>query len=163
MTKLKQVEIFTDGSCRGNPGKGAYGILLRFGKIEKKISQGFIETTNNRMELMAPIIALDSLKEKCHVKLTTDSKYVKNGITLWIKNWQKNNWQSASKKPIKNQDLWQKLYLVTKKHEVSWHWVKGHSGNRENEICDKLAFDATSDLKLKQDIGYFQANQNKDS
>jgi ribonuclease HI len=135
----KVVEIFTDGACKGNPGPGGWGALLRCDGVEKEFFGGEIETTNNRMELMAAIEGLKQLTRPCLVALTTDSSYVKNGITAWMKSWKKNNWKTASKKPVKNQDLWMALDEQVARHEVEWHWVKGHSGHRENEIADDLA------------------------
>jgi ribonuclease HI len=136
---MKKVEIFSDGACKGNPGPGGWGALLRYGDTEKPLCGGEKNTTNNRMELMAAIEGLRSLKEACEVELTTDSQYVRKGITEWIKNWKKNGWKTAAKKPVKNADLWQKLDDEVTRHKVNWHWVKGHSGHRENEIADELA------------------------
>lgn len=136
---MKQVEIFTDGACRGNPGPGGWGALLRFQGKEKELWGGDLETTNNRMELQAAIEGLRALKEPCQVVLTTDSVYVKNGITSWLPGWKKKGWKTASKKPVKNVDLWQALDEQNQRHQVQWHWVKGHSGHRENEIADQLA------------------------
>ncbi len=133
------VEIFTDGACKGNPGPGGWGALLRFKGKEKSLHGGEHNTTNNRMELMAAIEALATLKRPCEVKLTTDSSYVKDGIQKWMSNWKKNGWKTANKKPVKNADLWQKLDQQVSRHNVRWHWVKGHSGHRENEIADELA------------------------
>jgi len=135
----KQVELFTDGACRGNPGPGGWGVLMRYGDHEKQMYGGEQETTNNRMELTAVIEGLNSLTRQCSVKITTDSTYVKDGITSWIHNWKKRNWKTASKKPVKNQDLWQALDKAVSEHDVEWAWVKGHSGHRENEIADELA------------------------
>ena len=135
----KQVELFTDGACRGNPGPGGWGALLRYDGREKELYGGEKDTTNNRMELTAVIEGLNSLKRHCHVKITTDSTYVKDGITSWIHNWKKRNWKTAAKKPVKNQDLWQALDKAVMEHEVEWAWVKGHSGHRENEMADELA------------------------
>jgi len=135
----KQVELFTDGACRGNPGPGGWGVLMRYGDHEKQMYGGEKETTNNRMELTAVIEGLNSLKRQCSVKITTDSTYVKDGITSWIHNWKKRNWKTAAKKPVKNQDLWQALDKAVTEHEVEWAWVKGHSGHRENDIADELA------------------------
>lgn len=134
-----QVEMFTDGACRGNPGPGGWGVLLRYNDHEKTLHGGEQETTNNRMELTAVIEGLNSLKRSCRVRVTTDSVYVKDGITQWIHNWKKRNWQTANKKPVKNRDLWQALDAAVQQHEVEWAWVKGHSGHRENEIADQLA------------------------
>lgn len=133
------VEIFTDGACRGNPGPGGWGAILRHGEHEKHLHGGEQETTNNRMELMAAIMALESLKRRCRVELTTDSQYVRQGITEWIKNWKKRGWKNAAKKPVKNADLWMRLDEVAAKHDIEWHWVKGHSGHDENELADQLA------------------------
>jgi ribonuclease HI len=136
---LKRVEIFTDGACKGNPGPGGWGALLRYGKVEKSLHGGEAETTNNRMELTAAIRALAALKQPCEVALTTDSQYVRKGITEWLSRWKQNNWRTASKEPVKNQDLWQALDDQVARHQVQWHWIKGHSGHRENEIADQLA------------------------
>ena len=136
---MKNIVIYTDGACSGNPGIGGWGAIITQGKIEKEICGGEENTTNNRMELMAAICSLERLKEKCHVDLFTDSKYVQQGITQWIHGWLKNNWKTADKKPIKNQDLWMRLLTASQKHEVSWNWVKGHSGNLMNERVDTLA------------------------
>ncbi len=136
---MKQVEAFTDGACRGNPGPGGWGVLLRFGEHERELWGGERETTNNRMELTAAIEALRALKEPCRVALTTDSQYVRKGITEWIDNWKKRGWRTAGKQPVKNVDLWQALDEERQRHRVDWHWVKGHSGHRENEIADQLA------------------------
>ncbi|WP_325891902.1 ribonuclease HI [Grimontia sp. NTOU-MAR1] len=136
---VKQVEIFTDGSCLGNPGPGGYGVVMRYKQHEKEMSEGFNLTTNNRMELLAAIVGLASLKESCSVTLTTDSQYVRQGITQWIHNWKKRGWKTADKKPVKNADLWQRLDTETQRHTVDWQWVKGHAGHPENERCDELA------------------------
>ncbi len=135
----KSIEIFTDGACKGNPGPGGWGALLRYGKQEKPLCGGEHDTTNNRMELMAAIEGLKALTEPCDVKLTTDSQYVRQGITSWLKGWKKNGWKTAAKKPVKNVDLWKMLDEQISRHSVSWFWVKGHSGHRENEIADRLA------------------------
>ncbi len=136
---MSKVEVFTDGACRGNPGPGGWGALLRFEGTEKSFKGSESETTNNRMELMAAIEGLKALTQRCQVDLTTDSKYVIQGITEWIINWKKRGWKTASKSPVKNADLWQMLDEIVAKHQVSWHWVKGHSGHRENEMADELA------------------------
>ena len=136
---MKKIEIFTDGACKGNPGPGGWGALLRYQGNEKALWGGEKNTTNNRMELMAAIEALKSLKEPCQVQLTTDSQYVRKGISEWMQNWKKRNWLTASKKPVKNVDLWQALDAEASQHQIEWHWVKGHSGHRENEIADQLA------------------------
>lgn len=142
------VEIFTDGACRGNPGPGGWGALLRFKDNEKMIKGGEQNTTNNRMELQAAISALESLSRSCIVKLTTDSKYVMDGIQQWMPNWKKRGWKTANKKPVKNEDLWRKLDELTTNHEIEWHWVKGHSGHHENELADQLANQAIDEMNL---------------
>jgi ribonuclease HI len=139
MPEMKQVEIFTDGACKGNPGPGGWGALLRYEGKEKHLCGGENTTTNNRMELTAAIEALAALNQPCKVDLTTDSEYVRQGITSWLENWKKRGWKTAAKKPVKNADLWRKLDEASGRHQISWHWVKGHSGHRENEIADQLA------------------------
>ena len=136
---MNQIEIFTDGACRGNPGKGGWGALIRQRDKEDLIYGGVLETTNNIMELTAAIKALEFLEANSNVVLTTDSKYVMQGITEWINNWKLRNWKTAAKKPVLNKELWQKLDQLTYQHKIKWQWVKGHSGHRENEIADKLA------------------------
>jgi ribonuclease HI len=136
---MKRVSIYTDGACRGNPGPGGWGALLRFGELERELYGGEPDTTNNRMELRAAIEALSALKQACVVDLTTDSVYVRDGVTRWMDNWKRNGWRTAAKKPVKNQDLWQQLDAAMSGHEVHWHWVKGHSGHPENERADQLA------------------------
>lgn len=136
---MKKVLLFTDGACRGNPGPGGWGVVLRYEDMEKELCGGEKETTNNRMELMAAIEGLKALKESCEVDLTTDSQYVRQGITEWLVNWKKRGWKTADKKPVKNQDLWEKLDAQVARHTVRWHWVKGHSGHTENERADMLA------------------------
>lgn len=133
------VEIYTDGACSGNPGPGGWGAVLRFRGTEKQINGGEDGTTNNRMELMAAIMALESLKRPCHVILHTDSVYVKEGITSWIRRWKQNGWRTSNKKPVKNVDLWQRLDEALSRHEVDWRWVKGHAGDPGNELADELA------------------------
>ena len=133
------VNIWTDGACSGNPGPGGWGALLRYGAHEKELSGGEAETTNNRMELMAAIRALEELKRPCEVHLHTDSQYVRGGITEWLAAWKQNGWRTAAKKPVKNADLWQRLDEARSRHKVSWHWVKGHAGIPENEKADELA------------------------
>lgn len=145
---MKRVEIFTDGACSGNPGMGGWGALLRYKGVEKKISGGDEDTTNNRMELTAVIEALNLLKEPCNISLYTDSKYVMNGITEWMQNWKKNNWKTSGKKAdVKNVDLWVKLDEATQKHQIRWIWVKGHSGHPENELVDSLARDEIAKIR----------------
>lgn len=142
----KTIYLFTDGACRGNPGPGGWGALLRYGDREKKLYGAEKSTTNNRMELTAAIEGLRAIKEPCTVILTTDSQYVKNGITTWLSDWKKRNWKTAAKKPVKNQDLWEALDHEVAAHDISWHWVKGHSGHAENEIADQLANQAIDEL-----------------
>ena len=139
MTELPQVEIFTDGACKGNPGPGGWGAVLRFGDKERELSGGESPTTNNRMELMAAIEALKALKRPCRVNLTTDSNYVRDGITRGIYGWRRNGWKTADKKPVKNAELWQALLDAAEPHRIEWHWVKGHAGHPENERADALA------------------------
>ena len=136
---MKPVEIFTDGTCRGNPGPGGWGALLRYGDNERTLCGGEHETTNNRMELMAVIQGLSALQRACEVTLTSDSTYVLKGIQEWMPNWKKRGWKTASKKPVKNVDLWQQLDQLVALHTIDWQWVKGHSGHTENEIADQLA------------------------
>ena len=133
------MQIFTDGACRGNPGKGGWGALLQFDGEEREICGGETLTTNNRMELRAAIEALKVLKHTCEIDVTTDSSYVKNGITQWLAKWKTNNWLTSNRKPVKNIDLWQELDELTQKHSIRWHWIKGHSGHIGNESADKLA------------------------
>ncbi|HZO00446.1 MAG TPA: ribonuclease HI [Burkholderiales bacterium] len=133
------VEIWSDGACRGNPGPGGWGALLRYNKQEKELWGGEADTTNNRMELMAAIRALEALKRASNVKLYTDSIYVMKGITAWIHDWKRKGWRTADKKPVKNEDLWRRLDELAARHEIEWHWVKGHAGHPENERADALA------------------------
>ena len=147
MSHLPEVEIFTDGACSGNPGPGGWGTILRMGEKERELSGGEPATTNNRMELMAAIAGLEALQRPCKVRLTTDSKYVLDGATKWIKGWKKNGWKTADKKPVKNVDLWQRLDAAHALHKVNWHWVKGHSGHAENERVDELARAAIANLR----------------
>lgn len=134
-----KVELYTDGACKGNPGPGGWGAWLRYGKNEKELFGGEKETTNNRMELQAAIEGLKALSRSCDVSLTTDSQYVKQGINSWMAGWKKNGWRTASKQPVKNKDLWQALDLECQRHNVEWHWVKGHAGHVGNERADMLA------------------------
>ncbi|WP_028109083.1 ribonuclease HI [Ferrimonas futtsuensis] len=154
MTQLKSVTLYTDGSCLGNPGPGGYGVLLRYRQHTREMSEGYRLTTNNRMEMLAAIIGLESLKEPCVVDLHTDSQYLRQGITQWIHGWKRKGWKTASKQPVKNVDLWKRLDEVTQKHQIEWHWVKGHSGQPENERVDDLAREAASGNELKEDTGY---------
>lgn len=133
------VEIYTDGACKGNPGPGGWGVFLRFNGHEKKIYGSEPHTTNNRMELTAAVKGLEALSRTCQVDLYTDSKYLRQGMMTWLAQWKKNGWKNAQKKPVKNSDLWQELDLLSQKHDISWHWVKGHSGHPENELADELA------------------------
>ena len=135
----KIVEIFTDGACSGNPGPGGWGAVLRYGAVEKEMNGGEPETTNNRMELMAAIMAIEAVKRPCEIHLHTDSEYLRNGITSWIHSWKARGWKTADKKPVKNVDLWQRLERAIETHDVHWHWVRGHSGHKENERADELA------------------------
>ncbi|OYY89761.1 MAG: ribonuclease HI [Sphingomonas sp. 28-66-16] len=139
MSELAKVEIFTDGACKGNPGPGGWGAVLRMGDKEREIAGGEPLTTNNRMEMMAVVEALNALKRPCAVTLYTDSRYVMDGLTKWIKGWQRNGWRTADKKPVKNADLWQALLAAAKPHRIEWQWVKGHAGHPENERADALA------------------------
>jgi len=148
-----KVEIFTDGSCLGNPGPGGYGALLRYKGHEKALSEGFFLTTNNRMELLAAIMALETLKRPCDIVLTTDSQYVRQGITQWIHNWKRRGWRKADKSPVVNVDLWQRLDAAIPRHQIDWQWVKGHAGHPENERCDELAR-AAAESPSQNDTGY---------
>ena len=148
---MKKVEIFTDGACKGNPGPGGWGALLRNGAHEKELSGGEADTTNNRMEMKAVIEALNALKQPCEVELYSDSKYVIDGITKWIHGWQKRGWVNAAKKPVANAELWQLLLKATSRHNITWHWVKGHSGHPENERVDQLASDEAERIAVKGD------------
>ncbi len=143
---MKEVHVFTDGACRGNPGPGGWGALLRSGNNEKHLLGGAAHTTNNRMELMAAIMALEALKERCNVTLTTDSKYVKSGITEWVPQWKRRQWKTADKKPVKNVDLWERLDRAASQHAVTWLWVRGHTGHAENELADQLANRAIDEM-----------------
>ena len=148
MSKAQRVEIFTDGACRGNPGPGGWGAILRYGDNETLLQGAEEETTNNRMELLAVISAFEKLSRSCEVHVTTDSRYVMDGIQQWLDNWKRNGWKTAAKKPVKNDDLWQRLDKLVEKHNVTWKWVKGHSGHAENEQVDQLANDAIDNLLL---------------
>ncbi|EJD6111591.1 ribonuclease HI [Morganella morganii] len=153
-----KVEIFTDGSCLGNPGPGGYGALLRYKGHEKALSEGFFLTTNNRMELLAAIVALETLKRPCNIVLTTDSQYVRQGITQWIHNWKRRGWRKADKSPVVNVDLWQRLDTAITRHQIDWQWVKGHAGHPENERCDELAR-AAAESPSQDDTGYQPATE----
>lgn len=149
MTARTRVEIFTDGACKGNPGPGGWGAVIRSGGHEKELSGGEADSTNNRMEMMAAIEALKALKRPCHVILTTDSVYVRDGITKWVHGWQRNGWKTADKKPVKNVELWQELVAAAARHDVEWHWVKGHNGHPENERADALATAAAERMRAR--------------
>lgn len=140
------VEMYTDGACRGNPGPGGWGVLLRYGGVEKTLHGGEQQSTNNRMELTAVIKGLEALTKSCDVLITTDSKYVLQGVTEWMENWKKRNWRTASKKPVMNVELWKELDELVRKHNIEWSWVKGHSGHHENEIADQLANQGIDEL-----------------
>jgi ribonuclease HI len=142
----ERVEIFTDGACKGNPGPGGWGAVMRYNGKERQLYGGEQQTTNNRMELMAVISALEALTRPASVRVTTDSKYVQNGITEWIGNWKRNGWKTAARKPVKNSDLWQRLDQLAATHDVRWSWVKGHSGHPENELADQLANRGVAEL-----------------
>lgn len=136
---MKKIEIYTDGACRGNPGPGGWGAILRYGNHERELFGGEPQTTNNRMELMAAIEALKTLKEPCEIDLTTDSQYVRKGISEWMTQWKARGWRTAAKQPVKNEDLWRALDEQASRHQIRWHWVKGHSGHKDNERADELA------------------------
>lgn len=147
MSDQQRVTIYTDGACSGNPGPGGWGAILRYGEHEKELNGGEAQTTNNRMELTAAIEALNSLKRACPVDLYTDSVYVRDGITKWMFNWKRNDWRTSDKKPVKNAELWQALDAACKRHDISWHWVKGHAGHPENERADALAREGMAPFK----------------
>jgi ribonuclease HI len=147
MSELPHVEMFTDGACKGNPGPGGWGALLRMGATEKELSGAENPTTNNRMELMAAIKGLEALTRPCRVTLSTDSMYVKDGITKWVHNWRRNGWRTADKKPVKNAELWQALCAAVEPHQITWKWVKGHAGHAENERVDQLACAAAESVR----------------
>ena len=148
---MADVEIFTDGACKGNPGPGGWGVLLRSGQHEKELYGGEADTTNNRMELRAAIEGLRALTRPCDVVATTDSVYVKDGITKWIHGWIKNGWKTAAKKPVKNAELWQELLEQTKRHQIEWRWIKGHAGHDENERADALARQGVDEVRAQAD------------
>jgi len=142
---MKRIEIYTDGACKGNPGPGGWGVLLRMGGHEKELSGGELDTTNNRMEMTAVIRALEALIEPCDIQLYSDSKYVLDGMTKWIEGWQKRGWVNASKKPVRNADLWHELIEQSADHQIEWNWVRGHDGHPDNERVDQLASDAADE------------------
>lgn len=143
---MKKIRIFTDGCCKGNPGPGGYGCIIQYQDSVRELTGAERQTTNNIMEMKAAIVALKALNEPCEVDLTTDSRYLIQGITEWIPGWIKNNWINSSRKPVKNQSLWKELHALSQKHKISWHWIKGHSGHLENERCDFLANQALTSL-----------------
>jgi ribonuclease HI len=147
MSELPHVEMFTDGACKGNPGPGGWGVLIRMGEREKELSGAENPSTNNRMELMAAIRGLEALTRPCRVTLSTDSMYVKDGITKWVHNWRRNGWRTADKKPVKNAELWQALCAAVEPHQITWKWVKGHAGHSENERVDQLACAAAESVR----------------
>lgn len=149
MSDLDVVEIFSDGACRGNPGPGGWGAVLRYKGVEKQLYGAELNTTNNRMEMMGAISALETLSRNCEVRMTTDSQYVMKGITEWIANWKRRGWKTADRKPVKNIDLWQRLDAAVQSHRVQWQWVKGHSGHPENELADQLANKAIDEMQGK--------------
>lgn len=151
---MKKVELYSDGSCLGNPGPGGYGTVLVYKKTVKELSKGFKLTTNNRMELLGAIVGLEALTEACEVTVTTDSQYVRKGITEWLQGWKRKNWKTSGNKPVKNKDLWQRLDAINQKHQVQWHWVKGHSGHPMNERCDELARTAAEQSPVNDDVGF---------
>jgi ribonuclease HI len=149
---VERVEIYTDGACRGNPGPGGWGAVLRFKGSERTLKGAEPETTNNRMELTAAIVALETLKRPCAVALTTDSQYVKQGVTQWIHQWKRRGWRTADRKPVKNQDLWQRLDAAAARHDIQWFWVRGHTGHPENELADRLANEAIDEMLAAGDV-----------
>lgn len=154
MSNSKTVHLYTDGSCLGNPGPGGYGAVLEYGKHHKELSQGYRLTTNNRMEMLATIAGLRELKRPCHVILTTDSQYVKQGVEQWMHRWKQNGWRTSARKAVKNKDLWQQLDEEVNRHKVEWKWIKGHSGHKQNERCDELARDAATREPMLEDKGF---------
>lgn len=150
MLNNKLVRIYADGACRGNPGPGGWGVLLQYGAAEKRLYGGELATTNNRMELMAAIQGLESLTRPCQVVMSLDSQYVLKGITEWLPQWLKRNWQTANKQPVKNQDLWQRLVAAQQQHRIEWEWIKGHSGHPGNEAADQLANQGVDEVLAKQ-------------
>jgi ribonuclease HI len=151
--KRPHVTVYTDGACSGNPGPGGWGAILMSGHHRKELKGGEAHTTNNRMELMAVISALEALKHPCDVELWTDSQYVKNGITAWIFSWKRNGWKTADKKPVKNAELWQQLDTARARHKIEWHWVKGHAGHPENERADELAREGIAEIRAAKKQG----------
>jgi len=154
MTNPARVQLYSDGSCLGNPGPGGYGVVLLFGEARKELSCGFRLTTNNRMELLAAIVGLKALNRRCEVTVTSDSEYLRQGITEWIKGWKRNGWKTSTKKPVKNEDLWRQLDALSQEHTIEWKWVRGHAGHAENERCDVLARTAATFAATEVDEGY---------
>ena len=153
MPELADVEIFTDGACRGNPGPGGWAAILRYRGVEKELSGYEADTTNNRMEMTAALSGLEALKRPCRVDIHTDSQYLRNGIMSWINNWKRNGWRTADRKPVKNVDLWQRLDAALTAHDVRWHWVRGHAGHDLNERADVLARQAIADIRNARKTG----------
>lgn len=154
---MKRVVLYTDGACHGNPGPGGYGVVLQFGEHRRELSGGFRLTTNNRMELYAAIVGLETLKEPCDVNLYTDSKYLSDAINLeWLSTWESNGWRTAKRKPVSNIDLWKRLLVQIHRHDVTFEWVEGHAGLKENEVCDRLASTAARSGTLPVDVGYLE-------
>ena len=152
---MKRVVIHTDGACRGNPGPGGYGVVMVCGRHRLELSKGYARTTNNRMELLATIVALETLREACEIELLSDSRYVIDAMTKnWIKGWKAKGWRTASNQPVKNQDLWTRLAEASSAHKITWKWLRGHAGHRENERCDVLAVAAATKRDLLEDVGY---------
>src|SRR5690606_12821130 len=152
---MKRVVIHTDGACRGNPGPGGYGIVMVCGRHRLELSKGYSRTTNNRMELLATIVALETLKEPCEIELLSDSRYVIDAMTKnWLKSWQAKGWSTAANGPVKNKDLWLRLAEAARDHKISWKWLRGHAGHKENERCDRLAVAAATSGKLLEDVGF---------
>ena len=155
MADLPPVTIYSDGACLGNPGRGGYGTVLLFGERRKELSAGFRHTTNNRMELLGAIVGLESLTRPCQVELWSDSQYVIHALTKgWLAGWQQRGWRTAGKKPVKNRDLWERMLVAIAPHTIDWRWVRGHTGNPENERCDVLAVDAANGGPLAEDVGF---------
>lgn len=155
MTAHPSVTIYSDGACLGNPGRGGYGTVLLFGSHRKELSAGFVRTTNNRMELLGAIVGLETLTRPCKVELWSDSQYLIHALTKnWLAGWQKRGWRTASKEPVKNRDLWERMLRAIEGHEIRWQWVRGHTGNPENERCDQLAVAAANGPALTEDTGY---------
>ena len=155
---MKKVHIYTDGSCLGNPGPGGYGVVIEYGQHRKELAAGYRLTTNNRMEMLAAIKALEVLNRSCDIILTTDSQYLRQGIQSWIHNWKKNGWRTSNRKPVKNADLWQQLDALCETHTIRWDWVKGHAGHPQNERCDELARAAAMGKELQEDTGFTSGN-----